>query len=327
MKREKILFFAVLILASALVAVVLLSGQDRKEAEPNYYSQHESAFPSEIRSYPVPEEVTFGGEKIPLDRWDMRERFDRELNTFAYLHATTMLYFKRANRFFPIIEPILKRYGIPDDFKYLCLIESNLDPRAISPAKAAGLWQFMESTGKSYGLEITSDVDERYHAERATEAACRYFADARRIYGDWFTAAAAYNAGTGRISSELQNQMADSASDLLLVPETSRYVFRILAIREIFENPHKYGFFLKKEDLYPLIPTQKVEVSRSITSMAAFARDYGLNYFQLKEFNPWLRSDKLTVAAGKVYYLDVPNPEDLKVKPSKTKVYDERWVK
>jgi len=327
MKIRNTLFITAIAVSIALTGIFFMSGKEESVDNTAIIEQNIRTEIEEIKSYPIPDNINFCGEKMPLDRWDIRERLDRELNTFAYLHATTMLYFKRANRIFPIIEPILKKNNIPADFKYLCVIESNLDTRAVSSANAVGLWQFMSATAKSYGLEITSEVDERYNIVKATEAACKYFNDAYRTYSNWISVAASYNAGMGRISSELRNQMADEAYDLLLVPETSRYMFRITAIKEIFENPRKYGFSLKKENFYPLIPTNKTEVRSSIPDLAAYATQKGLNYFQLKEFNPWLRSDKLTVSAGKSYYLDLPKPEDLFVNPNRITVYDSKWIK
>ena len=279
-------------------------------------------------SVSIPEYVEFCGKKIYLDRIDIRERYDREINGFTYLHSTTMLLIKRANRYFPVIEPILKKNNIPDDFKYLAVIESNLNPRAISTAKAAGLWQFMQETGKSYGLEVNDQVDERYHIEKATEAACKYLREAYSKYGDWATAAASYNAGTGRISSELNNQIADNFFDLLLVEETSRYVFRILAAKEIFSNPYKYGFVLRNNDLYPMVRTKKIEVTSTIPNLAAFAREYNINYFQLKEFNVWLRDRSLTIPANssKKYIIDIPVVEDLYYSTNKTRAHTKDWI-
>jgi len=282
---------------------------------------------SKTNSVPLPRSVDFCGEQISLERWDLRERFDREMNACTYLHSTTLLYLKRANRFFPVIEPILKANGIPDDFKYLCVIESNLDTRALSPAKAAGLWQFLESTGKSYGLEITNQIDERYHIEKATEAACKYFKDAYKRYGNWVNVAASYNAGMGRISNSMQSQLVESALDLLLVSETSRYVFRIIAMKEIFSFPRKYGFVMKSEDFYPPIPVHYVQVDYSIADLAAFASDQGINYFQLKEFNPWLRETSLTVKPGSRYTIALPKGSDLNYNPEKTVVHDKNWIK
>jgi len=271
----------------------------------------------QINTVPIPDQVDFCGETIVLDRLDLRERFDREINTFVYLHSTAMLYLKRANRYFPIIESILKKNNIPDDFKYLCVIESNLDIRALSSSNAAGFWQFLESTGKEYGLEINSEVDERYHIEKATEAACLYFKTAYSKYGSWINVAASYNAGMNKISSALNNQQVNSALDLLLVSETSRYIFRIIAIKQIFENPSLYGFVLKKEDLYPPVSVQQVTIDQTIDDFAVFSQDYDLNYMLLKEFNPWLRDTKLTIKPGKSYEIAIPEKKDLYFKTNK----------
>lgn len=199
-----------------------------------------SEVPYCVTSPTVPEQVTFDGETIDLRRYDRRERMDREMMAFTYMHSTTMLLIKRANRYFPIIEPILKANGIPDDFKYLMVIESNLNNIARSPAGAAGLWQFMPATGREFGLEVNENVDERYHIEKATVAACKYFKQAYAKYGDWMAVSAAYNAGQGRISSQLDQQLASHAMDLWLVEETSRYMFRLLAVKEIFKNPQRW---------------------------------------------------------------------------------------
>ncbi len=279
-------------------------------------------------SVPVPDYVEFCGKKVYLDRYDMHERYDREINGFTYLHSTTMLLIKRANRYFPIIEPILKKNNIPDDFKYLAVIESSLNPRAISSAKAVGLWQFMSDTAKRYGLEVGDQVDERYHIEKATEAACMYLNEAYRKYGDWASVAASYNGGMGRISSELNNQMVDNAFDLLLVEETSRYVFRIMAAKEIFKSPNKYGFILKKEDLYPTIRTKQIQVSYNIPDLAAFARQNNITYSQLKDFNIWLRDRSLTMSPRnpKTYTIDIPLEEDMYYSRNKIKVHDKYWI-
>jgi len=281
---------------------------------------------SQTNSVPIPDQVEFCGETITLDRIDLRERFDREINSFTYLHATTMLYLKRANRYFPIIEPILKKNNIPDDFKYLCVIESNLDIRALSTANAAGFWQFLAPTGKECGLEINSEVDERYHIEKSTDAACRYLRDAYSKYGSWVNTAASYNAGMGRISSSLNSQLVNSALDLLVVTETSRYVFRILAIKQLFENPYLYGFVLNKEDFYPPVPLQKITVTQTINDLAVFAKENDLNYMLLKEFNTWLRDEKLTVRAGKTYEIAIPKKEHLFFDKNSIKIHDERWL-
>jgi len=273
----------------------------------------------------VPNEIEFAGKQIKLDRYDLRERFDREINSFTYYHSTTLLMIKRANRYFPVIEPILKAHNIPDDFKYMAVIESHLEPKAVSPAKATGVWQFMEETGKRYGLVVNSEVDERYHVEKSTVAACKYLKEAMARYGDWTTVAASYNAGMGRINSELSQQQVNTSLDLLLVEETSRYVFRIYAIKQIFEQPRQYGFRLTNENLYPFIPAKKVEVTESV-ELTDLANKYNLTYAQLKEFNPWLRDRKLTITPGKSYIVNIPEKSALYYNPANTKVHDRRWV-
>ncbi len=284
---------------------------------------------SMTRSVAVPDHVTFAGEKIELNRYDLHERYDREINSFTYFHSTTLLLIKRANRYFPIIEPILKANGIPDDFKYLAVIESNLNTRAYSPAKAAGLWQFLGSTAKMYGLEVESEVDERYSVEKSTEAACKYLNAAYRKYGNWANTALSYNAGMGRISGEIDKQLVEDGLDLWVVEETSRYYFRMLAIKNIFENPHKYGFILSQNQLYKPIEFTNVEVRESIPDLAAFAKKYDITYAQLKDFNSWLRDRKLTISAKtpKTYTIQVPKKESLYYKKGeKIKVHDRRWI-
>jgi len=220
----------------------------------------------------------------------------------------------------------LKKNDIPDDFKYLCVIESNLDIRALSSANAAGLWQFLASTGKEFGLEINAEVDERYHIEKATDAACRYFRDAYTRYGSWVDVAASYNAGMAKVSSSLSSQQVNSTLDLLLVPETSRYIFRIMAIKQLFENPYLYGFVLNEGDLYPPVSMQQITVEKTIENLAAFSQEYGLSYMLLKEFNPWLRDTKLTIKPGKTYEIAIPKKEDLYYDKNRIKVHDVRWL-
>ena len=325
MSKNKFYFIVFLSIAFLISLAMCSSGSTNSKSED---PQDPAAVALRITSVPIPSQLTIFGQEIALDRLDMRERFDREINSLVYFHSTTLLYIKRANRYFPIIEPILKKHNIPDDFKYLCVIESGLDTRALSPAKAAGLWQFMEATAKSYGLEIREGVDERYHIEKATEAAARYLLAAHKRYGDWVDVAAAYNAGTGRISSEMRRQQAESAFDLLLVSETSRYVFRIMAMKEIFEDPKKYGFHLKKEDLYPPVAVDWVEVKTTIPNLTVFAKQYDLNYLQLKDYNVWLRDTTLVMPkqGDKVYQIAIPKKEDLYYDTKRIRVHDKAWV-
>ena len=318
------IFLSILLISISLLSFVLISSKNSKDE----VVQQQSFVSSHTVSVPIPDYVDFCGERISLSRLDMRERFDREINTFTYSHSSTLLYIKRANRFFPIIEPILKKNGIPDDFKYLCVIESGLETRALSPAKAAGLWQFMPDTGKSYNLEVRDGVDERYHVAKSTEAACKYLKDAYKRFGDWANAAASYNAGMGRISGQLNQQYVESAFDLHLVSETSRYVFRIIAIKQIFMNPQRYGFILKPENLYPAIEYDYVEVSEDIPDLADFAKKYGVNFMTLKDHNVWLRDTKLTIPknSSKTYQIAIPKKEYQYYDRQKVRVHDTRWI-
>lgn len=260
----------------------------------------------------VPEEITLWGKTLPINTTDLFERLDRELTAFTYTHGNTLLSIKRANRYFPAIKPILKKNGIPEDMVYLAVIESFLDNRAISPAKAAGIWQFMPATGKQYGLEINEFVDERYNLDLATEAACRYFKEAYAKYHDWNSVAAAYNAGTARISKELESQQQDNALDLYLNTETSRYPFRIMAVKLIMENPHQYGFYLNPEQLYKPFDYKEVKVDTPVDDWVAWAKRQGITYAQLREANPWIRAKSLPNKNGKTYTVKIPTQSFLK---------------
>ncbi|MES2560226.1 MAG: transglycosylase SLT domain-containing protein [Bacteroidota bacterium] len=253
----------------------------------------------------IPENLWFAGEAVPMNDFEVQERYDRELLTNVYWQSQTLLMLKRANRFFPTISSVLKQNNIPDDFKYLAVAESGLQ-NVSSPAGAMGYWQFLDKTGKMYGLEITDEVDERYHLEKSTEAACRYFREAYRDFNSWALVAASYNMGIDGVRKQLQNQGVNNYYDLYLNTETSRYVLRTLALKEIMEHPTLFGFNFTPKHLYNPIPTIKVKVTRSIPDLAKFALDNGANYKLLKVFNPWLRKQSLTVAEGKTYYISLP---------------------
>lgn len=285
-----------------------------------------SEVPYFVTSPSVPDKINFAGQEIDLLRYDHRERMDRELMSFTYMHSTTMLTIKRANRYFPIIEPILKANGIPDDFKYLAVIESSLNPLAKSPAGAAGIWQFMPATGREHGLEVNNNIDERYHIEKETKAACQYLKEAYAKYGNWLCVAAAYNAGQARISTQLQKQMVSQAVDLWLVEETSRYMFRLLAAKAVISNPQKYGFLLKREHLYPPIPYNEVNITTGIENLAQYAKDKGITYAQLKDANPWLRDTSLMNKSGRTYTLKIPTQAGMHYDPKKTVPYYKNWV-
>ncbi|MBO4917372.1 MAG: lytic transglycosylase domain-containing protein [Bacteroidales bacterium] len=276
----------------------------------------------------VPDYVVFAGDTVRFDRADLRERMDRELIAFCYSHTNSTLMIKRANRYFPQIEPLLKAAGVPDDLKYLMVIESNVDPKAVSSAGAAGLWQFMRETARGYGLVVDSEVDERYHVEKATLAACKYLKEAYARYKDWMTVAASYNAGQGGISKRLTDQRQDTALDLWLVEETSRYMFRILAAKLYFSNPAAFGFTFTREDLYPYIPPRdEIEIRGPINDLVDFAEQYGVSYYDLKQANLWLRDSKLVNKDRRTYFIAIPDVESERYDPSKTRVHDMAWVR
>lgn len=275
----------------------------------------------------VPSEVSFAGEKVVLDRYDLYERYERELTTTCYMHSTTLLTIKRANRYMPVIEPILKQNGIPADFIYLAAIESHFNPRAYSAAGAAGIWQFMPKTARQYGLEVNDFIDERYNVEKATIAACKYLKNAYAKYGSWLNAAASYNAGMGRITTEIEKQGEESTLDLFLNEETSRYIFRILTIKQVLSAPANYGFVLRANQLYQPIKTRSIEVDTTIENLAEWAQQQGTTYFQLKEFNPWLRARNMPDKSRKKYIIQIPVEQDMYYTPDrKYKSHRKEWV-
>jgi len=253
----------------------------------------------------IPSKLFFANENVPVQHNDVKESLDRELLSNAYWHSQTILLLKRANRYFPAIEPILKRYGIPDDFKYIPLIESGL-LNIGSPAGARGYWQLIEGTAKENGLEVNDDVDERNHIEKSTEAACKFFLQAYDKFQSWPMAAASYNMGVTGLNNQVKNQGTNNFYDLWLNTETGRYVFRIIAMKMIFENPKLYGFILNDKDLYKPIPTKTVEVDSTISSLFTFAKSQGLSYKAFKTYNPWLVSTKLLNKSGKKYQIAIP---------------------
>jgi len=254
----------------------------------------------------IPDSASFAGEPVPLERFDVRESLDRELLVNCYFHSQTLRFIKLAPRYFAIIEPILKEKGVPEDFKYLAVAESSLDPRAVSPARAVGFWQFLRGTAREYGLEVNSEVDERYHVEKATYAACDYFLKAYAKYGNWTMVAAAFNAGMNGIDRQIERQKADVYYDLLLGPETGRYVFRVVALKLILEDPASYHFDVSETEKYPSIQTRQVEINGAVEDFADFAHEQGINYKLLKDFNPWLRQSYLNNAHGQSYTVKIP---------------------
>lgn len=259
----------------------------------------------QIKALKIPDYLEFAGEKVPLNKPDIYERIDKELLVNTYWQSNGLLLIKRAHKYFPIIEPILKKNGIPDDFKYLAVIESGLQ-NITSPAGATGFWQIMSATAKENNLEVNANVDERYHLEKSTEVACDYLKKAKNRFGNWTLAAASYNAGMYGISKKLEEQLVDDYYDLLVSDETKRYVPRIVAVKEILSNPEKYGFIFDKEDLYTEPEVKIIKVDSAITNIARFSKDLGINYMVLKLHNPWIRENNLNNASKKLYEIKIP---------------------
>ncbi|QSS96556.1 lytic transglycosylase domain-containing protein [Psychroflexus sp. ALD_RP9] len=253
----------------------------------------------------APENLNFAGERIPLEDPDIYERFDRELLVNTYWQSNALLLIKRANKYFPLIEPILKEEGVPDDFKYLAVAESGLT-QVVSPAGATGFWQIMKTTAREYGLEVNDNVDERYHIELSTRVACEYLKKAKEKFGSWSLAAASYNRGMAGIQNQLERQETSNYYDLLLNEETRRYVFRIVALKTILSQPKAYGFHFEADDLYELKAYKIVEVDTAVTNFAAFARQFNLSYKTLKNYNPWLRDKNLNNSSRKLYRIKIP---------------------
>ena len=271
-------------------------------------NSHASTNGYSIHALPIPDTLYFAGERVPLEKSYVSESYDRELLVNTYWQSQTLLLIKRANRYFPIIEPILKEQGVPEDFKYLPLIESGFMERIVSPAGASGVWQFMSATAGEYGLEVNKEVDERYHLEKSTIAACEFLKKSYARFGSWTMAAASYNAGVRGMNRQIDKQQATDYYELLLNEETARYVFRILALKEILSRPADFGFHLKPEDLYPVIPTFDVIVMGSVPDFAEFAADHGATYREFKDLNPWLRETYLSNPSKKKYLMKLPTP-------------------
>lgn len=265
------------------------------------------SFPQDYKivSPKIPQSIYIFGEGVPLENFEVYERVDRELLVNTYWHSATMLAIKRAARWFPVIEPILKQNNIPEDFKYLAVVESNLE-NVVSPAGATGFWQFIKSAAKQYGLEVNDEVDERYDVEKSTIAACKYLQTAYQMFGNWTMAASSYNAGMSGIDKWGGLQKTSNYWNLVLGSETSRYVSRIIAMKLIMENPSEYGYDLKKEDLYPPLKYKEIELKSSVTDFADYAASLGINYKTLKLYNPWLRDTALKNKIGVVYKIKVP---------------------
>lgn len=263
---------------------------------------------SPVVVFPLPARLDFAGEAVPLENYDTRESLSREMQTNSYLHSRTIQTLRATTRYFPVIEPILEKYGIPNDFKYLCIAESGLSPTAVSVAGAGGLWQMMPATGKQYGLFAATGVDERYHTEKSTEAACKYLLGAYEQFGNWTMAAASYNVGIAGITRRTAAQGMDNYYDLFLPEETMRYVFRILAFKVMFEEPEKYGYILSGEDYFkPYADYEEIQVKSARIDWVALAREHGTNYKMLRELNPWIRDYTYNNSAGRTFVVKMPN--------------------
>lgn len=300
-KKTKIFYFLSGIVIT--IAALFVSGSDivtNKNPQDDQYPQG-----YKIVSPHLPDYMVFAGEKVPLENFEVYERIEREFIVNTYFHSATILAIKRANRWFPVIEPILKKNNIPDDFKYLCVAESNLE-NVISPAGAVGFWQIMKDAGKKYNLEINSLIDERYNVEKSTQAACDYLNDAYKLYGTWTLAAASYNMGTNGIDEQINKQKAKNYYNLVLGIETDRFVPRIISLKYIMQNREAYGFDIKDDELYQPFKTYNVFLDSSVSSFADYASSYGINYKTLKLFNPWLRDNYLSNPNKDIYLIKLP---------------------
>ena len=309
MNRKYYYFFGISILFFGIAQLFIFSADLKSEDE-----LHQQHFNLKYGIFAInqPEDLNFAGEEIPIYSSEIWERIDKELLKNTYWQSNTMLYFKKANKYFPIIEPILKEHNIPDDFKYLALIESGLD-NVVSPAGASGFWQILKGTAREHGLEVNSAIDERYNLEKATVVACEYLQDAYNKFGTWTMAAASYNMGKNGVRRRIAKQESNNYYNLHLNNETSRYVFRIIAVKEILQNPRKYGFMFREKDLYYMPNYRTVDVDSTIADLTEFAKSQNVNYKLLKQFNPWLRGTSLPDKSRKKYILKIPTDTDLMV--------------
>ncbi len=301
MKTNSIYFVLPILVIGLLIS---LSFHDKYEADDNEYQK---AFKGNTKVFAVsiPKNIQFADEKIPFERFYVTEALEREITINTYFHSSSIILIKNANRWFPVIEPILKKYNIPDDFKYLAVAESGLN-NVVSPAGATGFWQIMKQTAREYGLEVNDDIDQRYDVELSTEVACKYLNNAYQKYGNWTLVAASYNAGMGKISEELVRQQQDNYFDMIFNEETNRYVYRILALKALVENPAEYGFYLRNEDFYKPFKLRKITIDTTINDIPAFAHSYSLNYKEFKIYNPWIRQAYLANKSGRTYSIQVP---------------------
>ena len=300
MNRNLSYFLLLLLVVVFILGSVVYQQRHRDVSLPGTNKQYYKIVPLTI-----PDTLSFAGEEVPLDIFYVREALDRELSVNTYWHSSTLQLIKRAHRWLPLIDTILLHEGVPLDFRYMPLVESGLQ-NVVSPAHAVGFWQLLKSTAKEYGLEVNNEVDERYDVEKSTRAACRYLKKAYKKFGSWALVIASYNAGQKRIARFMKQQKSESFYDLLVADETSRYIYRMLALKMIFENPEKYGFYIEPSQEYPVIPTRSVEVKGAVKDWADFAQKQGISYKLLKYFNPWLRKTSLKNKHHKTYQIKIP---------------------
>ena len=324
--RQSLKYAIIIIVLLGVATLLMFAVLYQKNPSKDYREVAQRSY--RMFSPECPARADFAGEKMPLELFYVKESLDREILINTYMHASTILMFKRANRWLPLIEPILKKNKVPDDFKFLALAESNFT-NAVSPSKAEGFWQFIKPTATHYGLEVNEEVDERYNVAKATEAACKYFLDSFEKYGNWTLVAASFNRGQDGLSDALDNQKANSFYELYLNEETSRYIYRIVALKEIYNHPVKYGFYLMASDFYPVVPTYTIEVDSPIHSIPDFARNNKVSVRVFRDFNPWLRRYTLSNRLKKTYQIVLPKEGALNtdfllrnIPPSETYFHD-----
>ena len=306
MKKSTLYFIAGFLTAAVILFTIgsaFYKTNDEQVDFPQGYRIISPVFPSDLE---------FAGERVPVENFEVYERIDREIIVNTYFHSSSIISIKKANRWFPVIEPILERNGIPDDFKYLMIAESGAS-NSTSSAGAVGFWQFIEGSALKYGLEVNDEVDERYNVEKSTEAACRYLREAYTLFGSWTVAAASYNMGIPGMTNQLDRQKTNNYYNLVLSEETLRYIARIIALKEVMNNPAKYGFLINEDDLYNELPYEEVVVTGSIPNLADWAIDRGINYKILKLYNPWLRDNVLMNRSGKSYTIKIPEMGSIEV--------------
>ena len=306
--RNTIIIIALIILSICTIVIVkyLSNAETNKKEEIIFQEDFGTSSVMMIESLPIPLSLTFAGENVPIEYIDVREKLDRELAVNCFLHSNTYLLIKRANRYLPQISKILSENDLPDDLKYIPVIESGL-ANVVSPSKAVGFWQFLEGTAKEYGLEVSKEVDERYNWKKSTQAACDYFKWLNKRYNSWTLSAAAYNCGRTALNRFIDIQKVDNYYSLLLSEETERYLFRALALKLILSELERYGYLIEYHEMYPYIDTYEVEIDKTIPDLASWAKKKGLTYRELKYFNPWLRTNTLTVKKNKKYTIELPH--------------------